>query len=328
MAEAQETDKSEDLTFATMPGADALEQPENLDLNFETIEEETEETEDNESLVEPTEEEVEPAEEDAEEELTEEEELPQVAEAEEIEDIPPPKKKPMVPKARLDEVLAKQKALQKQLDDMKEAQAPAEDAPEEFDYDKGELEYQQLVLDGEAEKAAALRQQMRKSEREQIAYEMRKEMGNTVNQNAQETALATAAKELEEAFPVFDHNSEVFDQDLTQEVVGLRDAFITQGYEAVDALSKAVNFVVKSNDLEAESETPSLAATKNTQNVADKKRKEVSRKLKAAESQPPEMPGESSSARGEQAVNLGNLTEDEFNALPDATLKRLRGDLF
>ena len=108
MAEAQETDKSEDLTFATMPGADALEQPENLDLNFETvIEEETEETEDNESLVEPTEEEVEPAEEDAEEELTEEEELPQVAEAEEIEDIPPPKKKPMVPKARLDEVLAK-----------------------------------------------------------------------------------------------------------------------------------------------------------------------------------------------------------------------------
>ena len=328
MAEAQETDKSEDLTFATMPGADALEQPENLDLNFETIEEETEETEDNESLVEPTEEEVEPAEEDAEEELTEEEELPQVAEAEEIEDIPPPKKKPMVPKARLDEVLAKQKALQKQLDDMKEAQAPAEDAPEEFDYDKGELEYQQLVLDGEAEKAAALRQQMRKSEREQIAYEMRKEMGNTVSQNAQETALATAAKELEEAFPVFDHNSEVFDQDLTQEVVGLRDAFITQGYEAVDALSKAVNFVVKSNDLEAESETPSLAATKNTQNVADKKRKEVSRKLKAAESQPPEMPGESSSARGEQAVNLGNLTEDEFNALPDATLKRLRGDLF
>ena len=329
MAEAQETDKSEDLTFATMPGADALEQPENLDLNFETvIEEETEETEDNESLVEPTEEEVEPAEEDAEEELTEEEELPQVAEAEEIEDIPPPKKKPMVPKARLDEVLAKQKALQKQLDDMKEAQAPAEDAPEEFDYDKGELEYQQLVLEGEAEKAAALRQQMRKSEREQIAYEMRKEMGNTVSQNAQETALATAAKELEEAFPVFDHNSEVFDKDLTQEVVGLRDAFITQGYEAVDALSKAVNFVVKSNDLEAESETPSLATTKNTQNVADKKRKEVSRKLKAAESQPPEMPGESSSARGEQAVNLGNLTEDEFNALPDATLKRLRGDLF
>lgn len=329
MAEAQETDKSEDLTFATMPGADALEQPENLDLNFETvIEEETEETEDNESLVEPTEEEVEPAEEDAEEELTEEEELPQVAEAEETEDIPPPKKKPMVPKARLDEVLAKQKALQKQLDDMKEAQAPAEDAPEEFDFDKGELEYQQLVLDGEAEKAAALRQQMRKSEREQIAYEMRKEMGNTVSQNAQETALATAAKELEEAFPVFDHNSEVFDKDLTQEVVGLRDAFITQGYEAVDALSKAVNFVVKSNDLEAESETPSLAATKNTQNVADKKRKEVSRKLKAAESQPPEMPGESSSARGEQAVNLGNLTEDEFNALPDATLKRLRGDLF
>ena len=235
----------------------------------------------------------------------------------------------MVPKSRLDEVLAKQKALQKQLDEMKAAQEPAEDAPEAFDFDKGEIEYQQLVLDGESEKAAALRQQMRKAEREQIAYEMRKEMGTTVAKNAQETALATAAQELEAAFPVFDQNHESFDQELTQEVVGLRDAFITQGFDAVDALSKAVNFVVKSNDLVSAGETPALAdAPKPPQAVADKKRKEVSRKLKAAESQPPEMPGESSSARGEQAINVDNLTEDEFNALPDATLKRLRGDLF
>ncbi|HAW76457.1 MAG TPA: hypothetical protein DCW74_12075, partial [Alteromonas australica] len=43
-----------------------------------------------------------------------------------------PEKKPMVPKSRLDEVLAKQKALQKQLDDMKAAQEVVENAPEEY----------------------------------------------------------------------------------------------------------------------------------------------------------------------------------------------------
>ena len=339
MAEAQtEVTEEQGTVFETMPGADPIEQPENLDLNFETVEEE-ETTEDELS---GEEEATEPAEDESEEETATEEEvleeLPDAAKAEteaeeeepvaETEDIPPPKK-PMVPKSRLDEVLAKQKALQKQLDEMKASQEPAEDAPEEFDFDKGEIEYQQLVLDGESEKAAALRQTMRKAEREQIAYEMRKEMGTTVAKSAQETALATAAQEMESAFPVFDQNSESFNQELTQEVVELRDAFITQGFDVVDALSKAVNFVVKSNDIVTSGEeAPTLADAPKKQAVADKKRKEVSRKLKAAESQPPEMPGESSSARGDQAINVNNLTEDEFNALPDATLKRLRGDLF
>lgn len=343
MAEAQtEVTEEQSTVFETMPGADPIEQPENLDLNFETVEEE-ETTEDELSGEEEAEEPAEGESESEEEAATEEEvleELPDAASAEaeaeaeepepvaETEDIPPPKK-PMVPKSRLDEVLAKQKALQKQLDEMKAAQEPAEDAPEEFDFDKGEIEYQQLVLDGESEKAAALRQTMRKAEREQIAYEMRKEMGTTVAKSAQETALATAAQEMESAFPVFDQNSESFNQELTQEVVELRDAFITQGFDVVDALSKAVNFVVKSNDIVSSAEeTPALADAPKKQAVADKKRKEVSRKLKAAESQPPEMPGESSSARGDQAINVNNLTEDEFNALPDATLKRLRGDLF
>ena len=58
----------------------------------------------------------------------------------------------MVPKSRLDEVLAKQKALQKQVDDMKAAAEKPEEAPEEYDFDAKEIEYQQLVLDGEAEK--------------------------------------------------------------------------------------------------------------------------------------------------------------------------------
>jgi hypothetical protein len=339
MSEVEETNTEETKMFDGMPGADAMEAPENIDLNF--AEEPAEEIE-NDELEGQEETSNEPDEQEEEESSEEEadvlEDLPPLAaeaeaeaeaevEAETQEE--PAVKKPMVPKARLDEVLAKQKALQKQLDDMKASQEPAEDAPESYDFDKGELEYQQFVLEGEAEKAAALRQSMRKAEREEIAYEMRKEMGTTVAKNAEVNALATAAKELEAAFPVFDANSESFDQDLTQEVVELRDAFITQNFDAVDALSKAVNFVVKSHDLDGTDTGPALAqpdAANTTK--ADKKRREVGRKLKAAESQPPEMPGESSNARGEQAVKVDNLSEDEFNALPEATLKRLRGDSF
>ena len=339
MAEAQDTTQQEAQVFEGMPGADPIEQPENIDMNF--LEQPEEETDDGVSNTEAEEDEEEEetdeqdsASDEGEPDVLEEEDEPLAAEAEEetaaeVEEPAPKKPSVTVPKSRLDEEIAKKKALQKRLDELEAQKTPPEDAPEAFDFDKSEIEYQQLVLDGESEKAAALRQQMRVAERQQIAYEMRKEMTDTVTKNAQETALATAAQELEAAYPVFDQNSESFNQELTQEVVELRNAFMAQDYDAVDALNKAVNFVVKTNDLAPISdETPALAQTsKPPQATTDKKRKEVSRKLKAAESQPPEMPGESSASRGEKAVNVDNMTEDEFNALPDATLKRLRGDL-
>jgi len=46
----------------------------------------------------------------------------------------------------------------------------------------------------------------------------------------------------------------------------------------------------------------------------------------ASKSQPPTMKGESTAARGEAAVNVNVLSDDEFNALPEETLRRLRGD--
>ena len=62
-------------------------------------------------------------------------------------------KEPMIPKSRFDEVLAKQKALQKKLD---EALAPKiEDVTEapECDFDSKEIEYQTLVMEGEDRKS-------------------------------------------------------------------------------------------------------------------------------------------------------------------------------
>ena len=63
------------------------------------------------------------------------------------------------------------------------------------------------------------------------------------------------------------------------------------------------------------------------QDEVAKKRAEVSKKLKAAESQPPELPGESSADRGEKSLDINSMSEEEFNALPPDTLKRLRGDI-
>jgi hypothetical protein len=336
MAKEQDDTK---VMYDLMPGAEALEQPEGIDLNFglddegNLIEDEAEDDVAEETQDTVVEEEGDAASEDAadddSDEVTSEAEVEEPEEVENTleEEVDAPKK-PMVPKSRLDEVLAKQKALQKQLDDMRAQQQPVEDAPEAYDFDSKEIEYQNFLLDGEASKAAALRQEMRKAEREQLAYEMRQEMAEKVSQNQQATALQQAANDLEANFPIFNQNAAEYDAEITQEVIELRDAFMIQGFGAVDALSKAANFAIKSHGLEAAAtlNAPSAPKAKSVDEVA-KKRAEVSKKLKAAESQPPELPGESSANRGEKPIDVSSMTEDEFNALPEATLKRLRGDI-
>ena len=57
------------------------------------------------------------------------------------------------------------------------------------------------------------------------------------------------------------------------------------------------------------------------------KKAQISKKLRVAESQPPELPGESSANKGEQPFDINTMTEEEFAALPAATLKRMRGDI-
>ena len=318
------------LEFDVMPGADRPEEDDTveLDLSFETPEEVIEE----ETVAEDAEEETateEPEEIVSEDEQSTEEETIPDAELEE-EQVAEEKsaKKPMVPKARLDEVLAKQKALQKQLDEINAANEKAEDAPEDYDFDAKEVEYQNMVLDGETEKAVALRREIRKAERATLEYEMRQEMSQTVNQDRQMTALQQAANAMEDAYPVFNRDSDDYNEDITNEVVELRDAFMMKGYEAVDALSKAVKYVVKDHDLDqAQESAPSLAGKAQKTDELAKKRAQVSSKLKAADAQPPELPGESSAHHGERALDLSTMTEEEFAALPEATLKRLRGDI-
>ena len=326
-------ESNDKIQFDAMPGADAIEQAENLDMNFGLGEEPAEVEAEADTEVEAeaeTETEVEAetdteieAEAEAEPALDDE---PEVAQ-DETEPDEAPAKKQMVPKSRLDEVLAKQKALQKQLDDMKAAQTLAEEAPGEYDFAEKEVEYQNLVLDGESQKAAALRAEIRAAERAQLEYEMTQKMTKTVSENQQLTALQQAAADLEASFPVFDQGSSDYNAEYTQEVIDLRDAFILKGENAVAALSKAAKFVVREYGLDNEV-APSLTAKPNkTVDEVAKKRAEVNRKLKAADAQPPELPGESSANRGEKVLDVSNMTEDEFNALPEATLRRLRGDV-
>lgn len=363
MAEDKNEEGSVNLGIS-YPGSDPMEKAKyEVDLNFaeeitdeqldppETTAETTTEEQVSESETDDTTEETtETTEEDGETEETVEPEETEVEEAAELEDTTetekveeveqveePEAKKPMVPKSRLDEVLAKTRKLQEQIDALTaEKEAPAPDpAPQPYDFDAKELLYQDHVLNGETEKAVALRKEIRAAEKTQLEYEMGQKFNQHTTQNQQLNELQIVANEMEAKYPIFSKNSEDFNETYTNEVVELRDAFVNNGSAPAEALKKAVNYVVKTYNIDApeeKTETSTLSeqskqpAPKQVDQVA-KKRKEVKKKLKAAESQPPDMPGESSAAHGEKTVDIASMSEDEFNALPEATLKRLRGDI-
>ena len=125
----------------------------------------------------------------------------------------------------------------------KQSKKALENAPE-YDFDAKEAEYQDLVLNGETEKAVDLRNEIRNAEKEQFMFEVQAKMGQTVQQSQEMTELQAKAAEIEATFPVLNENSADFDADLQAEVIDLRDAFMSQGYSAADALAKATNYTL------------------------------------------------------------------------------------
>tara|TARA_X000001382_G_scaffold130389_1_gene125071 strand:+ start:475 stop:1533 length:1059 start_codon:yes stop_codon:yes gene_type:complete len=337
-----------DITYEGVPGADSMTEEETSpfteDLSFgldgegNPIEEETNENAEEVDEVEETteedseeetevvaEEEGEPAGEETDETPTETDIDGDVAELQEepVAEVEEKQKSPMVPKSRLDEVLAKQKALQKQLDEQAIQQAQIQAEAPQYDFDAKELEYQQFIMDMEPEKASALRQEIRQAEKETMMFEMQQQMGQTVQQSQEAVQLQATAQIIQEQYPVLDENNADYDETVANEVIELRDAFIVQGYQASDALTKATGYVMKVSEPAAQ-EAPQPKS--NVETIQKKKTATVKKKIEASQAQPPELKGQGNAERGEGTLDVDALSEDEFNALPEETLRRLRGD--
>ena len=343
-----EENKNEEVVLDVMPGADPKTEEDTkgyeVDLNFDEPETEEDEVEF------PKEEEVEEveelkAEEESSEESEEETEEEDVESADEVAensgeetvlaendgDTQQPEsalsqgvdepKEPMIPKSRFDEVLAKQRALQKKLEEATNPVETIEKAPE-YDFEAKEVEYQQHVLNGETEKAASLRAEMRNAERQQMMFEVQNKMGQSVQQSTELVALQNKAAELATKYSGLDETHADFNKEITQEVLDLRDAFVVQGYTGADALDKAANYIMRPYEKPVAS-APKVDPVQSK--VAQQKQvANTTKKLEAAESQPPNMkPGKQ---KVEKKVDISLLSSDEFEALPEETLRRMRGD--
>ena len=173
-------------------------------------------------------------------------------------------------------------------------------------------------MEGENAKATQLRNDIRQAEKQQMMFEMQAKMGQTVAQSTEQQQLQAKALELEATYPELNQADPNFNQDKTNEVLELRDAYIVQGFTGADALQKSVNILM------GKAATTEPAAKPVNKKIVEKKKiANTNRKIEAAEKQPPAMKGKN---KTDKKVDIDKLSIDEFDALPAETLRRMRGD--
>ena len=230
---------------------------------------------------------------------------------------------PRIPKSRFDQVNERRKLAEQRLRELEaeiEASKRVQQPGTEFNFDDAEQKYMEAVVDGEFDKAKQIRTQIRNAEREALASQALRLRDQATEGARQNLALDAEVSALQAQFPIFDAESEVFDEVITAEALDIFNGLVATGkYTPVAAVRKAAEMVTKANGI-----APRSAEPEAPKPPARDTKPDLSKKIEAANKQPPtKVVG----SKGESKHNVLDMSEDEFASLPDSTLRKLRGVL-
>lgn len=235
-----------------------------------------------------------------------------------------------VPIGRFNEVNEKAKRLEREVSELKKAAAPSPaPAPTPtpppkpvFDEDKAELEYANLLAEGEFDKAVAKRKEINANLREQARdeaernVESRREVRETVQ------TLTDVATQAVKDFPYLDTEEGAPTMDL---IIAARDGFAAKGIPMPEALKKAVDQIAP-KFAPAKVDPPGKDSTTTTTGEDTRSQQANARGAGDSTKQPPKLDGGAGNRATQGKVAVEDLTEEQFDALPASEKKRLRGD--
>lgn len=234
---------------------------------------------------------------------------------------------PRIPKDRFDEVNERMKAAEekvKQLESQLDAkiEPKPEPEPEPYDYVAKDQESMDALLEGDAERYSALQAEIRQAVRDEAIREAKKLAAEGDNQVRESLTFEEAAAKIEADYPQFVEGSEDFNKPAYDELMDLYVGYVQSGrYSRVDAMRKAADNSVKIHRL-SKADAPEPVPD----NVVNMKKPDVASKAKLAERQPPRMEG-GSAGKNEPRVDVNSMSDEQYEALPESTKQRLRGDI-
>lgn len=257
------------------------------------------------------------------------------------------KKEAKIPKSRFDEQVGKERAareaaerraeaLEKQLSE--QATNTQQSADIQALEDQATALYakaDEVLLDGDAKAAAELRNQARKIDKQVSAIEADARSRVTSSNVLEADRLESAIARLEADHPVLNPKSEMFDKSLVTYVLAEQQLLVkTEGYSPSAAMALAAqNVLGRFNPAASEAgdgEEADEKAKGLSKAAEERKTAQVRKNLSAAKAQPSNMKdvGLDSDKAGQNTglPDVTKLSQEEFNALPEKTRARLRGD--
>jgi hypothetical protein len=193
-----------------------------------------------------------------------------------------------------------------------------------------EKQHAKWLLDGEHEKAAEVMGKIRLTER-QIAIQQATAMTSQAKEQArEEIRLDLAIERLETAYPEMNPQSESYDQEKVDDVLSWQRIYMERlRLNPSAALVKAAEKVMTTSQAQAPSkQEPGLGAVKDA--AAGRQSQQLQKNIQTAKAQPPDMASvglDSDKAGMKGSIDPTQLSYEEFNALPESTKAKLRGDM-
>lgn len=243
----------------------------------------------------------------------------------------------MIPKSRLDAKTKQNRELQARLDRMEKAEADAAITKETGDIRTGiESELTEMdaainkaIADDDMEEATRLRGVVRSKERELWQLDMSESAAATTDETREQVRLDLTIDHIESTYDQFNPDSKGYEQETVDKVQELRKGFYATGeYTPTQALLRAMDFVLPKKDMNDMKDAAADAGAKANKE-AELTKAGLKKATDAANKQPPDASklGDDADKHGLQdEINVDKLSYEDVASLPEATLKRMRGD--
>lgn len=247
------------------------------------------------------------------------------------------KRRIRIPKSRFDEALGKAKqrenALLEEIEKLKggaQASAATKTVKEmRTKIDELQDKYEDLILDGKKDEARKVRRQVDELRDDLSEYQTNVKSDAARKAAIDEMSYNAQLAGLEAKYPVLNPEHADFDEDKVDEVGALLNAFTKDGKNRVDALNKAVKYVLGAPPAAAAKDGDKTDAAKE---AADKRAAEARKKAADADKKQPGdskdvgLGSDKAGGKGQGDVDIMKLDQKRFAKLDDDTLSKLRGD--
>lgn len=237
-----------------------------------------------------------------------------------------------IPKSRFDEAQAKarqrEQALLEEIEKLKGGQhaSATQKAVSDMKSKIEELQdkYEDLILDGKKDEARKIRKQVDTMREELVEYQTSVKSDAARKAAVEELTYNAQLAGLEAKYPTLNPEHEDFDEDQTNEVATLLNAFVRSGAKRADALAKAVKYVLGAPPEQKASDAGKILAEQRAK-AAREKAAEANKKQPPSSTQVG-LDSDKAGKGGEQGIDVMRLSQAKFSELDEETKAKLRGD--